>query len=67
MENHLHAILALNPGLTIEHFTSHERAGLQVVDLFCWGFARKYERGDLAWYDLFKPMVRFEEESLGEV
>jgi len=67
VENHLQAILPLNTGLTIEHLTSHERAGLQVVDLFCWGIARKYERGDLAWYDLFKHMVKYEDEYLREL
>jgi hypothetical protein len=64
VENHLQAILPLNTGLTIEHLASHERAGLQAVDLFCWGLARKYERGDLAWYDLFKHMLKYEDEYL---
>jgi len=67
VENHLQATLPLNTGLTIEHLTSHERAGLQAVDLFCWGIARKYERGDLVWYNLFKHMVRYEDEYLRQV
>jgi hypothetical protein len=67
VENHLQAILPLNTGLSIEHLTSHERAGLQAVDLFCWGVARKYERGDLAWYNLFKHMVKYEDEYLREL
>jgi hypothetical protein len=67
VENHLQAILPLNTGLTIEHLTSHERAGLQAVDLFCWGVARKYERGDLAWYNLFRHMLKYEEEYLHEL
>jgi hypothetical protein len=67
VENHLQAILPLNTGLTIEHLTSHERAGLQAVDLFCWGIARKYERGDLAWYNLFKHMLKYEDEYLREL
>jgi len=67
VENHLQAILPLNTGLTIEHLTSHERAGLQAVDLFCWGIARKYERGDLAWYNLFKHMLKYEDEYLREM
>ena len=65
VENHLQAMLPLNTGLTIEHLASHERAGLQAVDLFCWGVARKYERGDLTWYSQFKHMVRYEDEYLG--
>lgn len=67
VENHLQAILPLNTGLTIEHLTSHERAGLQAVDLFCWGIARKYERGDLVWYNLFKHMLRYEDEYLRDL
>jgi hypothetical protein len=64
VENHLQAILPLNTGLTIEHPASHERAGLQAVDLFCWGIARKYERGDLVWYSLFQHMLKYEDEYL---
>lgn len=67
VENHLQAILPLNTGLTIEHLTSHERAGLQAVDLFCWGIARKYERADLTWYDLFKHKLKYEDEYLREL
>src|SRR4030042_852882 len=57
VENQLQAMLPLNTGLTIEHLTSHERAGLQAVDLFCWGIARTYEHDDLAWHDMFKHML----------
>jgi hypothetical protein len=64
VENHLQAMLPLNTGLTIEHLASYERAGLQAVDLFCWGIARKYERGDLAWYSLFKHILKYEDEYL---
>ncbi len=67
VENHLQAILPLNTGLTIEHLTSHERAELQAVDLFCWGIARKYEHGDVAWYNLFKHMLKYEDEYLREL
>jgi hypothetical protein len=66
VENHLQAMLPLNTALTIEHLTSHERAELQAVDLFCWGIARKYEHGDAAWYDLFKHMLKYEDEYLRE-
>ncbi len=66
VENHLQAILPLNTGLTIEHLVSQERAGLQAVDLFCWGVSRKYEHCDLVWYNLFKHMLRYEDEYLRE-
>lgn len=67
VENHLEAILPLNTGLTIEHLTSHERAGLQAVDLSCWGIARKYEPNDLVWYHLFKHMLKYEDEYLRDL
>ena len=67
IENQLQAMLPLTTGLTIEHLTSHERAGLQAVDLFCWGISRKYEHGDLAWYDVFKHMLKYEDEYLCEL
>ena len=67
VENHLQAMLPLNTALTIEHLTSHERAELQAVDLFCWGVARKYEHDDAAWYNLFKHMLKYEDEYLREI
>jgi hypothetical protein len=64
VENHLQAMLPLNTALTIEHLASHERVGLQAVDLICWGIARKYEHGDVAWYNLFRSMLQYEDEYL---
>ena len=50
LANQLEALLPLDVPLNIYHEHSHENAGLQAVDLFCWGVFRKYEHGDLDWY-----------------
>jgi hypothetical protein len=39
---------------------SHAHKGLQAVDVFCWGIFRKYERGDLEWYNYFKTKIKEE-------
>ncbi len=64
LKNQIEALLPLNIGLSIEHLTSQENTGLQAVDLFCWGIARKYEHSDIEWYDVFKHKIRFETEYL---
>lgn len=58
--NQLQALLPLNTRLDIDHLGSHESPGLQAVDMFCWGFARKDEAQDKEWYDLYRDKVRFE-------
>lgn len=45
----------------IFHQHSFENKGLQAADLFAWGIFRKYERGDSAWYTLFRDRLAFEE------
>lgn len=47
----------------IKHDHSYKYAGLQAVDLFCWGIARKYEYGDLNWYKLFRDRILCELEA----
>ena len=64
VENQLEALLPLNIPLNIYHERSHENAGLQAVDLFCWGFYRKYEISDRAWYNCYKGAIAFETEYL---
>jgi len=64
VENQLEALLPLNIPLNIYHERSHENTGLQAVDLFCWGFYRKYEWRDMLWYNVFKDTVAFETEYL---
>lgn len=58
--NQLEGLLPLHIFLNITHESSQENTGLQAVDLFCWGIARKYERDDFKWYDIFKKNIRFE-------
>ena len=59
VENQLDALLPLNCKLTIDHLASHENAGLQAVDLFCWGIARKYAHKDTDWFAYYCDKVRF--------
>src|SRR3989344_752425 len=46
--------------LFINHLISHESAGLQVCDMFCWGIFQKYERRKDGWYSIFKERIRFD-------
>ena len=64
MANQLEALLPLEVPLNIYHERSHQNAGLQAVDLFCWGVFRKYERNDLEWYRIFRSKIIFETEYL---
>lgn len=56
----LKAFLPPQIPLNIYHAPSEENAGVQAVDLFCWGIFRKYERRDLEWYRVFQEKIRFE-------
>ncbi len=62
--NQLESLLLLNVPLNIYHESSQENAGLQAVDLFCWGIYRKYEALDLEWYQLYQGNIVFETEYL---
>lgn len=62
--NQLEALLPLNVPLYITHELSQNNPGLQAVDLFCWGLFRKYEWDDAAWYQIFNPVIAFEDEYL---
>lgn len=64
VENQLEALLPLNVPLNIYHERSQENAGLQAVDLFCWGIFRKYEVGDTEWYEIYREAISFETEYL---
>lgn len=63
--NQLEARLPLNIPLNIYHEDSKANAGLQAVDLFCWGIYRKYEYGHHEWYNDYSASIRFETEYLG--
>lgn len=47
--------------LVITHKDSQEDLCINAVDLFSWGVFRKYEKKDLAWYDVYKGKIRYEE------
>lgn len=64
VENQMEALLPLNIPLNIYHERSHENAGLQIADLFCWGIFRKYEKDETDWYDVYRNMIVFETEYL---
>lgn len=59
MVNQLEALLPLNARLAIDHLSSEENAGLQAVDMFCWGVARKDDLKETDWYDYYKKNVKF--------
>jgi hypothetical protein len=62
--NQLEALLPLNVPLYITHELSQNNPGLQAVDLFCWGLFRKYEWDDTSWYQIFQPVIAFEDAYL---
>ncbi|MCI0691645.1 DUF3800 domain-containing protein [candidate division KSB1 bacterium] len=47
--------------LAIYHDLSHENKPLQAVDLFAWGIYRKYEAGDMQWYEVFREKIAYEQ------
>ena len=44
------------------HHQSRSHYGLQVADYCCWAVFRKWQTGDLAWYNLIRPAVKNELE-----
>lgn len=52
--------LNLETKLYITHDGSEKNKGIQAVDMFCYGIARKYELKDSSWYDLFKDRIKVE-------
>ena len=67
LKNQIEALLPLNTALNVEHLNSMESTGLQAVDLFCWGIARKYEYSDFEWYNIFRHRIAYETEYLRNV
>ena len=53
----------INPKIPLDifHYISHERLGLQAVDLFSWGIFRKYEKNDVEWFKVFSSKVVYDE------
>lgn len=62
LKAHLEPKLPFNVPLNISHEKSDESAGLQAVDLFCYGIIRKYGVKDNAWYSEFSDQIKKEIE-----
>ncbi len=62
IKRQLHSQIAMGIELDISHLDSYAHYGLQVVDLFCWGIARKYHNRDEDWYQLFESKIISEEK-----
>jgi hypothetical protein len=60
LENQLEALLPLNAQLAIDHLSSEENAGLQAVDMFCWGIARKDDANETEWFKCYSNKVKFD-------
>ena len=56
----LNLSLSLKTNFYISHEESEKHKGLQAVDMFCYGIARKYEIGDYTWYNFFKKHISVE-------
>ncbi len=56
-----------NIPLHIDHVESQKEPALQAADLFAWGVFRKYEKGDAAWFDVFKEKVRYDQPYLTSI
>lgn len=50
-----------NVPLYIKHRDSQANKGLQAVDMFCYGFYRKYEMGDESWCRVFRSKIRLDD------
>lgn len=57
-ERQIQGRLPLNTPLNIYHEDSQANAGLQAVDLFCWGIVRNRARGDNEWLNEYQRFVR---------
>ncbi len=60
IKEHLQAILPLKTFVTIEHLRSETEKALQATDLFAYSIYRKYEKGDLRWFNLIKEKIKEE-------
>lgn len=58
IKSHIEPNISSTCTLNIEHLRSQDHAGLQAVDLFCYGVSRKYEQNDSAWYNVFQAKIK---------
>lgn len=57
LKTNLESKLPINVSLNILHEFSHKNPGLQAVDLFCYGIARKHALNDVDWYSEFSDKI----------
>ena len=57
LKTNLETKLPLNVSINILHEHSHHNAGLQAVDLFCYGVVRKHALNDIGWYSMFADRI----------
>lgn len=55
--HHLQSRLPLQTRLYISHESSHNRTGLQAVDLFCWGIFRERVMAESNWFGEFAEAI----------
>lgn len=60
IERHLKGRVNPTIAIDIDHHYSHEDHPLQCTDLFSWGIFRKYERGDVEWFNIFRGKIRYD-------
>lgn len=60
LTTNLDVILPINTAFSITHTPSKRNRGVQAVDVFTYGFHRKYEYQDTEWYDVFREKIRIE-------
>ena len=60
IRNSLSAMLPAGIKYRILHHNSRSHYGLQVADYCCWAIHRKWQTGELVWFDQIKPAMRSE-------
>ena len=58
VRTHIEAEMPMETNVYIDHELSHKNAGLQAVDLFCYGCQRRMANGSDEWFDAFKSKVK---------
>lgn len=62
MKEALPKAIPQNVRFSIKHRRSQDDGGLQAIDVFCSGINRKYEQGDVTWYQEFSDKIAVEVE-----
>jgi hypothetical protein len=57
IKTHLEITLGLEVDIYISHENSQNNAGLQAIDLFCWGIQRNNNLGKSDWFDSFEHKI----------